>query len=610
MPTTLRPIVRPRRLPVLRFIRANLYDLLRLLRDSRVALTGFALVMLASTAYIKWNYPIGYAESLYESFRLLTLQSSLVFPSNLLGIALFMLVPVLGLALILDSVFRFGRLLLDKSTRVEAWQVALASTYQGHVIVCGLGRVGLRLVTQLLATGHEVVVIEREWNGEFVQRALELRVPVVLGDARELGVLRQAGVNRAHAMLVAIAGDMINIEVALNVRRERPGLRVIMRVFLEDLDRNLEETFGRRTIFSASALAAPTFAAAAVSREVSYMLPLEHEALGLTELVVASESLMSGFARKIEEDYDIRIVQHHDATGKLLPPAAMRQLDTGDRVTLIGSLGALETVRTKNVPKSKAHAALGMLPIQRPTAQLNRVIVCGLGKVGYRVVQQLLRMPDHPAISVIHLPDTRPEFLHQFSRIESVTLIEGDARSPDVQAAAGLAEAYSVAALTSDDFVNLQIGLVARRQRKNVHLVMRMFSDVLAEQLEDLFAIRTVYSTSALAAPTMAAAAVLGDVTSAFFSGSALFSTDTSQIQPGGVLEGLMVEQVRERYSALVIGLRRGGAQHTLPDYAASLHAGDEVVLLAQLADLARLRGVIEASEASPAALPGGARAA
>ena len=64
----------------------------------------------------------------------MTLQSDLAFPrGDLLGELIFFLTPLLGLALIFQSVLNFGRLLLDKGSRREAWQVALASTYRNHV---------------------------------------------------------------------------------------------------------------------------------------------------------------------------------------------------------------------------------------------------------------------------------------------------------------------------------------------------------------------------------------------------------------------------------------------------------------------------------------------
>ena len=578
--------------PFGRLVRANLFDFVRLLRESRYALSGFAIVMAISSIYIAFKYQKYSPESLYEAFRLLTFQSNLDFPNgDGFGIALFFLVPILGLALILDSVFRFSRLILDKSDRPEAWQVALASTYQRHIIVCGLGRVGLRVATQLLATGQPVVVIERSWDAAFVKRALDLRIPVVVGDARDVAVLKQAGVLRAEAMIVCIDADLINIEVALNVRALREELRVIQRVFNEDLDRNLEGTFGRNTVFSASALAAPTYAAAAVSHDLKYVLPLGRESLGVAELTIKADSFMSGYVRRIEEEFGIRVLVHTNAAGEPRTASSMRQLDVDDYVIVLGSLRALEQLRLKNVASSKAQAVFGITKLQHPTATYNRVIVCGLGKVGYRVVKQLRQLPAPPPVTCIYSHNTRPEFIAQVARLEGVTLLEGDARSVDVLQAAGIDQAYSVAALTSDDFINMQIGLTARRQRATIHLVMRMFSDVLAEQLEELFDIRTVYSTSALAAPTMAAAAVLGNVTTGFFAGLALFSTDCIQVSSDSPLAHLTVDLVRERHRVLVISLQQAGLTHVLPPHNAVVEPGDEVIIVARLDMLAQLRG-------------------
>src|SRR6185369_13915974 len=111
----------------------------------------------------------------------------------------------------------------------------------------GLGRVSLRVVTQLLESGYEPVVIERDWNSEFIERALNLKVPVIKGDAREATTLKQAGLSRARAIVTAINDDLTNIEIALTARGVRPELRVILRVFAEELDRNLERGFGPNT---------------------------------------------------------------------------------------------------------------------------------------------------------------------------------------------------------------------------------------------------------------------------------------------------------------------------------------------------------------------------
>jgi Trk K+ transport system NAD-binding subunit len=228
--------------------------------------------------------------------------------------------------------------------------------------------------------------------------------------------------------------------------------------------------------------------------------------------------------------------------------------------------------------------------LEHPTQQYDTVIVCGLGKVGYRVIQQLHRLHPRPRIVVVRLNNGRPDFPQHISQLEGVTTLVGDAREPEVLRAAGIERAYTVAALTSDDLLNLQIGLAARRARPDVHVVLRVFSDVLAEKLADMFGIRTIYSTSGLAGPTLAAAAMLGDITHAFAIDGRIFSADQVCVRAGDLLDGRTVDDIRKQHDALIIALRRAGRIQALPALPATLAPGDEVTLLATIEGLARMR--------------------
>jgi Trk K+ transport system NAD-binding subunit len=585
----LRPVKPRQRFTIIRLLQANFYDLLLLLRESWIVLAGFGLLALAGTFYLHGYYGLGFVAALYETLKLLTLQSGLSLPADPLGQMLFFLLPLLGLALIFQSVLNFGRLLLDKGSRREAWQVALASTYRDHVIVCGLGRVSLRVVTQLREAGYDAVVVEREWGTEFVERMLNRKVPVILGDAREIATLRQAGLPRARAIVACINDDLLNIEIALTARAARPDIRVVLRVFNETLDRNLERQFGDNSAFSASALAAPTFAAAAVSRMIEYILVIGGGLLGITRIVVQPGSPIAGPVQMIEQVYNIRVLHHIGANGELLAPALMRRLNSGDIVTLLGSLAALEALRLKN-RGGDAPSTLRTLPLQHPTKAFDTVIVCGLGKVGYRVVHQLHRLDPRPRIVVIRRGDPNSEFAQHIDGLDGVTTIIGDAREQAVLQAAGIDQAYSVAALTADDLINLQIGLAAQRHREDVQIVLRVFSDALAGKLADMFGIRTIYGTSELASPTLAAAAILGGISQAFVAGNYLFSTDRIAIHADSPLADCAVADIRTSHAALVIELCRGDTTLVLPALDTLIAPGDHVTLLAPLEALVRLR--------------------
>jgi Trk K+ transport system NAD-binding subunit len=600
-PRTSGPAIRQRR-GLWRLLRANLYDLSLLVRQARVALALFGVVLIIGTIYehgltffdrVNHPYAPSWPEALYATLQLLIFQqSNLAFPTDPIGQTLFFLLPLLGLLVLVQSVLNFGRRVLDKGSRLQAWQVALATTFHQHVIVCGLGRVGIRVVTRLLEAGYEVVVIEQDFGSQFVVRSLALRVPVIAGDAREHSTLDQAGLARAHAVIAASNDDLLNIQIALAARQARPRLRVVLRAFSEQLDQQLVRIFGDDSTFSHSALSAPTIAAATISREITYAIPVGDAMLGVAELVVQRGSALSGtLVRDCEEQCGVRVVDQQTANGT---PArgdpAKLALRPGDRVTLLGTLAGLEDVRGHN------RLAGQPWPLQHPTPAFNKVLVCGLGKVGYRVVQRLARLETRPEIVVVSLGEDDASFVERIAGLPGVTLVSGDARESETLRQAGIDQAYAVAAVTSDDLTNLQIGLTARSVRPDVHLVVRVFTDALADELNEVYEIHTTFSTSTLASPTLAAAAIVTDVRGggvdrAFIAGGRLFSSDAFTALPHGMLSGQTVASLRTRRGLLVIAVQRDGRQVLLPPLDTRIGPNDEGILVAPLRALERLAG-------------------
>ncbi len=586
-----------RRYHPFRLVRAYFFDFWTLLKEARVPLLGFAILTIVNTSYLAFVYdhPVCRANdtcfsplrALFETIRMYVFEINVDWPADPWGKVLFFVTPLLGIALIFQSVLDFGRFLLDKSSRWEGWQVSLAKTYRNHVILCGLGRISMRVMLQLLNAGYEVVVIERDRGNDLIPSALKLKVPVIVGDARESDILIQAGIMRAHGMLAGINNDIINMEIALAAGHVRPDVQMVMRIFDEELDTNLERSFGTNSAFSSSALAAPTLAAAAVSRNIVRVLPLSDCMIGISEITIAPDHELSGFVRSIEEKYDVRVLRHIDAHGRERHANLMNTLGGGDRVMLLGLLENLEAAHESN-QRSKFDF-LYSNHLHCLTSQFNTVIVCGLGKVGYRVIQNLQILPRCPEIVVICTPDTHSPFLKEVED-RGIRVIQGDARNPDILTTASIDCAFSVAAVTGDKLVNVQIGLAARRLRSNIHLVLRVFSDVMAEQLEDIFGPHTVFSTADLAAPTLAAAAIVRNIEHAIDIGNQLYSSVNLTVHSGDEFVGRKIGAVREQSNVLVVALRRQGAL-VLPLKADTcLDVGDDMTVMVPIADLHRLR--------------------
>lgn len=134
----------------------------------------------------------------------------------------------------------------------------------GHCIVCGLGDVGYRVVELLHRLGEQVVVVTSEAREDRRRMAEAHGVRILIGDARNEHLLRDAGLASARAVVAATGEDLVNIEVFLDSQRSRPDVPVVVRLFDQDLARQLEGSFGLQRALGMSALAAPSFAAAAL----------------------------------------------------------------------------------------------------------------------------------------------------------------------------------------------------------------------------------------------------------------------------------------------------------------------------------------------------------
>ena len=93
-----------------------------------------------------------------------------------------------------------------------------------HVIVIGLGAVGISVVRRLVAEGEAVVVIERDADNRYLAQARALGVPVVIVDATQSQTHRMVNIADAKAVAVLTSADLTNIETGLSVR-ESLGVR-------------------------------------------------------------------------------------------------------------------------------------------------------------------------------------------------------------------------------------------------------------------------------------------------------------------------------------------------------------------------------------------------
>lgn len=137
----------------------------------------------------------------------------------------------------------------------------------GHVVVLGLGNVGLRLLASLRNAGVPVVLLEHDERNEYLA-TVRRDVPSVIGDARSEVVLRAAGVAEARAIVAVTGDDAVNLGAGLLARKIATSARVVIRLFDPDLARKVEASGHVDAALSASRAAAPFFVASALAPAV------------------------------------------------------------------------------------------------------------------------------------------------------------------------------------------------------------------------------------------------------------------------------------------------------------------------------------------------------
>lgn len=149
----------------------------------------------------------------------------------------------------------------------QLWNTARVP-HRHHFVVCGLGGVGIQIVSQLHASGCEVVVIERDPTNRFLSVAQSLKVPVIHGDANLATTLRTAHAEGAVALLAVTSDDVTNLEIALTAKGLSAKLPVIVRNQNPQFAPLAQRVFDFEAVFSPAELAAPSFAAAALGGRI------------------------------------------------------------------------------------------------------------------------------------------------------------------------------------------------------------------------------------------------------------------------------------------------------------------------------------------------------
>jgi Trk K+ transport system NAD-binding subunit len=226
------------------------------------------------------------------------------------------------------------------SRRIAAtFGLARATGMSGHILVVGLGTLGIAVVEQLVAMKQLVVVVERDPNNRHIGRARALNVPVLAQDATQEETLIAANLPGAAGVAVLTSDEYANIETGLAIR-DALGSRsahvpVVMRVFDRRLSAILEQRLHFHHVRSVSAVSAPWFVAAALGLDVIATFTVDQEAFIAGRLTVRADGGLPGVSM-LDLPMRARVIALFREGGLEHLPRSKTTLQAGDDAYVVG----------------------------------------------------------------------------------------------------------------------------------------------------------------------------------------------------------------------------------------------------------------------------------
>ncbi len=228
----------------------------------------------------------------------------------------------------------------------------MLESIKDHFIICGYGRIGSIIASQLQRQGTPFVIIERD--PERLQEAIDTGALAVEADASREEVLKRVGIARARGLIAAVGTDAENVYTVLSARVLRPDLFIVGRAETEDATIKLKRA-GADRVVSPYQIGAVQMAQTALRPAVVDFVALatssENLELAMEEIPVSSRSRLAKTSildANLRQRFGVIVVgiQREDLTMEFNPEpdTAIR---AGDKLVVLGRPESLKRLETE-----------------------------------------------------------------------------------------------------------------------------------------------------------------------------------------------------------------------------------------------------------------------
>jgi voltage-gated potassium channel len=165
-----------------------------------------------------------------------------------------------------------------------------------HFIICGAGRVGRHIATEIHERNLPLVVVEK--SADRGQWVLAQKIPLIVGDASSEQTLREARIEHARGLASAVTSDAQNVYIVLTARGLAPNLPIIARASEDDAHSKLLRA-GATSVVSPYHYAGENMARQMTRPNVQRFIDLAFSPLGESGLGLQIEEIQVGGSSRL-----------------------------------------------------------------------------------------------------------------------------------------------------------------------------------------------------------------------------------------------------------------------------------------------------------------------
>jgi voltage-gated potassium channel len=314
------------------------------IRKLVIAVSFLLFTMCAGTIGYMWTENLNLFDSIWlAAVSILTIGYGDIKPVTPQGKIFTLIIIPVAIAIVTYILAQFASSIMDGNLAIEVkkrMRDKKINKLSNHIIICGYGRVGRQVVSQIQNENKPFVIIEANADtaDSFPENFL-----YVLGNAKEEQTLIESGIERASSIILTLPDDADNLFITLTAKGINSGIQTISRAENIHSEKILYQA-GADKVINTSNIGGKRMAMSVLKpHSVEYIDTLLHNedvSFSIEEIEVSENSRLVNVSlkeSKIRELYGVSIVAIRRKNVVISNPKAEEEIHAKDLIIVFGS---------------------------------------------------------------------------------------------------------------------------------------------------------------------------------------------------------------------------------------------------------------------------------